>query len=250
MHNFSSTSLRERNHIINEHRKVVLEMRRIEKDIEQLLKVNDPYWKNLEQERNKLYVQIEPLIEKYWNWIAPVVLSRCPFCEQDLLRLFDPVDLNGFWWMDRTQRPRPEPKCCEHFCLLLGALNTNGLPLTETLFECRPGPQAPYVIRRILEMPTMTAVVSSIKMHCGYSVYPIAYFSKIPPKERALTQSWAQKQYNITLKNGRSGWDITDDVYDHGLAFWIGQGKLRWVFEGTMSEPGALADAFPFPSHN
>ncbi len=133
----SSKSLAVRNHIIKEHHNLILEIRQIEKEIEHLLADQSPRWRELEGKRNAKYKQIEPLIDKYWDWVPAVNLSRCPFCEKDLLRLFDPVDLQGFWWMDRTQRDHPEPVACQHFCLLLGAVNLNGLPLRGGLFECR-----------------------------------------------------------------------------------------------------------------
>lgn len=225
-------SLPQRNQIIEEHRAVILEMRRIEREIEKLLRENGSRWKELETERNVLYARIEPLVGKYWDWIQPVKLSRCPFCVSDLLRLFDPVDFNGFWWMDRTQRPKAEPKSCEHFQLLQGAVNLNGRPFLETLFECHPGPGSPFVIPRVLELPTMQAVISSIPMHCGYTAYLIAYFSEVPPPSKSLTQSWARKQYHFRLPDGRAGWDVIEDRYEHDLASWITKGKVKFLTEG------------------
>ena len=124
----SSESITERNRIIDAHHQLIMEIRRLEPEISKLAAVSDPRWRELEDQRSAKVRQIELLIEEYWDWVPAVRLSRCPFClpvrhagQKDLTCLFDPVDLNGFWWMDRTQRPHPEPKCCEHFCLLLGA---------------------------------------------------------------------------------------------------------------------------------
>ena len=232
----------ERNRIIDAHRQLILDIRRLEPEISKLAAASDSRWRELEQKRSALVKEIEPLIEKYWDWVPAVKLSRCPFCQEDLSRLFDPVDLIGFWWMDRTQRSRPEPKCCEHFCLLLGAVNFNGLPPLGGLFECRPGPDMPFVIPRILEMPTMNAVVSCVPMHCGYNAYPIAYFSQVPPKTRSLTQSWAQKEYRFALQDGRSGWDIVDNIYDYNLMPWIKEGKLRLGDSHTPSQDDPFKD--------
>ncbi len=245
--NFPPTeSVVERNRIIDVHRQLILEIRELEPQISKLSAVSDPRWRELEQKRSALVKRIEPLVEKYWDWVPAVKLSRCPFCQVDLSRLFDLVDLTGFWWMDRTQRPRTEPPCCEHFCLLLGAVNFNGVPPCGGLFECRPGPDMPFVIPRILEMPTMTAVVSRVPLQCGYSAYPVVYFSQTPPKTRSLTQSWAQKEYRFMLEDGRCGWDIVDNFYDYDLASWISQGKLVWFHEGTLSAQGAPPEAYPF----
>lgn len=239
----SSESLAQRNRIIDAHRELILEIRELEPEISKLAAVSDSRWRELEQKRSALVRGIEPLIAEYWNLVPAVTLSRCPFCQKDLARLFDPVDLTGFWWMDRTRRPRQEPPCCEHFCLLLGAVNFNGLAPRGGLFECRPGPDMPFVIARILEMPTMTAVVSCVPLQCGYSAYPVVYFSQTPPKIRSLTQSWSQKEYRTTLQDGRSAWDITQEVYDYDLSPWIKQEKVRWFHEGTLNAP---SQAYPF----
>lgn len=241
-----SESLAQRNQIIDTHRQLILEIRKLEPEISKFAAGRDPRWRELEQKRSALVKEIEPLIKEYWSWVPAVQLSRCPFCQEDLMRLFDPVDLTGFWWMDRTWRPRPEPECCPHFCLLLGAVNFNGLPPRGGIFECRPGPDMPFVIPRILEMPTMTAVVSRIPLQCGYSAYPLAYFSRVPPKTRSLTQSWARKEYRFMLEDGRRGWDIVDNFYDYDLTPWLRQGKLGWFHEGTLNAQGAPPEAYPF----
>lgn len=221
-------------------------MRTVEKDIADLLRQKDPAWRKLEEKRNELYGQIEPLIEKYWNQVPTVELSQCPYCQQRLSRLFDPVDLNGFWWMDRTQRPRPEPEHCPHFCLLMGAVNLNNLPPAGGLFECLPGPDAPFVIPRILELPTMEAVVSCFKMHCGYNAYPIAYFAQRPPAQKDLTQSWTKKEFWFTDDKNHQGWDIKKESYQYNFASWIKAGKLRWHSEGRLNHPGDDPQACPF----
>lgn len=237
--------LAHRNHIIDVHRRLISEIRELEPRISALASVRDPRWRELEEERSALVGRIEPLIQEYWDWVPAVPLSRCPFCSKDLTRLFDPVDLRGFWWMDRTQRLRLEPGCCPHFCLLLGAVNVNGLAPRGGIFECRPGPDVPFVIPRILEFPTMQAVVSSVAMHCGYTAYPVAYFAKTPPPARSLSQSWARKEHRFSV-DGRMGWDIIEETYDYDIPVWTGKGKLRWLHEGKISPPGADPASYPF----
>ncbi len=225
----------ERARIIHEHRQVILAMREVELRITALLHKNDPSWRELEKERNALYQKIEPLIKEYWSILPAVELSRCPFCEAKLMRRFDAVDLNGFWWMDRTQRPCDEPQSCPHFCLLTGALNFNGRPVSGGLFECLPGPDVPYVIPRILEFPTMSAVLSGIPMTCGYTAYAVAYFAQQPPAPKTLTHAWARKIFQFKDESGKSGWDIKDEAVDYELAPWIKSGKLLWYADGKLN---------------
>jgi hypothetical protein len=225
----------ERQGIIQSHRQLVLQLRDLEKQIEALLAINDPQWRKLESQRSELRKQIEPLIEAYWQWIPQVELSQCPYCQQGLMLPFDAEDLNGFWWMDRTQRPAAQvPQACEHFRLLLGAVNFNGLKPEATLFESHPGPNKPFVIPRILQMPSMLAVISEIPMDCGYTAYPIAYFSKETPAKGSLTQAWARKEYVFTLDDGSKGWDIKSEQEDFDLKAWGASKKLLIYREGVL----------------
>ncbi len=242
----SSESIARRNRIIEEHRTLVLEIRSIENDIERMLADSDSRWKEREKERIPFLLKVDRLIDKYWDWIPTVSISRCPLCKAELFRPFDPIDLSGFWWMDRTQRPCEEQSPCSHFNLLLGAVNLNKLPPHSGLFESRPGPDVPYVIPRILEMPTMKAVISSISMHCGYSAYPIVYYSEIPPTGGSLTQTWTQPEYHFTLEDGRTGWNIVHDSYDFDLLPWLKAGKVRWIEGNKLNPEKATPEECPY----
>ncbi len=242
----SADLIRRRNEIITEHRELILAMRSIEVDIEHKLSESDPQWKALESERKPLLRRTEKLLDDYWNWIPDVSLSRCPFCGAEMVHCFDPVDLKGFWWMDRTQQPCAEPSSCEHFRLLSGAVNLNGLIPESGPFECRPGPDAPFVIPRILERKGMTAVISISSMKCGYIAYPIAYFSEEQIPGGLLTQSWAQKEYWFTLDDGRTGWNIINDSYDFDLLPWLRNGKVRWMEGDRVNSETAVPEKCPF----
>lgn len=235
----------ERNNIIENHRQLIVQIRTIELQIEEKLRVEDPSWAKLEAERSALHKQIEPLIEQYWQWVPEVAVSVCPICRRELKRRFDPVDLTGFWWMERTRRNAAEPTACEHFVLMMGAVNFNGLKPRGGLFDAYPGPDAPFVVGRILDMEGMVAVVAEIKLQCGYSAYPICYFAKTPPKERSLTQSWLEREYYFNV-DGRSGWDITEEEFDYQLLPWVKKKKLRWVVNGQLNSESWLAPACPY----
>ena len=242
----SAESITRRNSIVREHLTLIREIRGIEDEIERMLSDSDSHWRELENDRHAILKKVERTIDEYWGWIPMISLSRCPFCNAELRHPFDPVDLNGFWWMDRTQRPCEEPETCGHFNLLLGAVNLNGLPPQGGPFECRPGPDVPYVIPRILEMTTMLAVISSIAMHCGYTAYPVAYYSQILPASGSLTQTWAQAEYYFTLENGTTGWNVVFDSYDFDLRPWLQAGKIRWIQGGRLNPEVAKPEACPF----
>ncbi len=225
----SNQAVEERNQIVNEYIQEISDLGDIEDKVDQMIldSDSDSDWQELENDRIVILRKIDEIIDRYWKWIPDIPLSQCPFCNTKLYYPFDPIDLKGFWWMDRTQIGFKKPRSCEHFNLLLGAVNLNNFPPKSGPFESRPGPDVPYVIPRILEMPTMVAVISSIEMHCGYTAYPIAYYSQIPPAAGSLTQTWARKEYYFTLDNGESGWDIVSDSYDFDLLPWLEADKIN-----------------------
>ena len=221
----SDVSVRERKVILDEHRALVNELRDIEARIADCIEKGAD-WEQLEKMRTAKMKFLEPLVQKYWNWIKPVRLSCCPICHQDYFHSFDPVDFQGFWWMERTQRPFKEPSSCAHFRLLSGAVDRRGKSFVQPLFEVFPGPEKPFVIPRILKMPGMAAVITKINMTCGFIAYPIVYFSEYPPKPGTLTQSWAQKEYRFITENSEEKWKIVEDMYDYDLKPWIKKNKL------------------------
>ncbi len=243
---FSQESLRQRERIIGEHGVLVKQLRDIEAVISRMAEEKDPQWRELEKKRSVLQRGLEPLITEYWQWISPVVLSRCPFCDEELRRIFDPVDLRGFWWMERTQRPGKEPANCPHFCLLLGALNFNGIPPRSGPFPCRPGPDMPYIVPRILKRPGMAAVISRKEMNCGYIAYPIAYFCEAPVAGGTMTQGWARREYGFVTEDGRRGWDQKEETWEFRMTSWIEQGKVRWRDDNGFIVDSSSPDDYPF----
>jgi len=167
--------------------------------------------------------RLEAILEEYGKVLPRMILSRSPNNGEPYIRSFDPIDLRGFWWMNRTRRTYEEPPLPYDFKLLLGAVNLNDLPPLTGRHVCRLGPAVPYVVPSILIQSKMIAVISSIKMKCGYTAYPIVYFSNVAPEEGSLTQGWGE-EICYTAK----GWTIKDELWDFDLAKWIQKGKLRW----------------------
>src|SRR5262245_60921179 len=116
---------------------------------------------------------------EYFEDAPRVALSCCPFDGKPLLRSFDPFGLDGLWW--RTGATPEEPPSCRHFCVLLGALDFAGNVPQAGDFEVHPGPGRPFVIPRLLDHPSMLAVISQFRMENGYLAYPIAYFAERRP---------------------------------------------------------------------
>ncbi len=172
------------------------------------------------------------LLKEYYAGLPRLNVSRCPYCGNLLERAIDPWGLDGLWWQSSQSGSYQEPEPCTHFRVLLGAVNLNGHPVLGGRNEARPGPEVPYVIPRILELPTMSAVVAVLPLACAYTAYPIAYFSEVCPGPGALTQPWTKQQYAFQDEDGRPAWTVRTDPWDFDLLLWGLRGKLKWIEAG------------------
>lgn len=166
----------------------------------------------------------------YFSTLPRLPISRCPYSGEPLVRAFDPWDLKGFWWQEGNLEDTPEPDPGPHFRMLSGALGFAGRPAEAGGEEAaHVGPEVPFVIPRILAMPTMVAVVSRITLACGYQAYPIAYFSRQVPLPGTLGMPWRRTAYNWQDGNGQPCFSYPMDPWDFDLERWLQQGKLLWI---------------------
>lgn len=179
--------------------------------------------------------------EEYFDRLPVLVMSCCPYCEQPFLRSFDPFGLDGTWWESDRRRPGPPP--CPHFCVLRGAVRFDDRPVLGPKTEAHTGPEVPYVIPRILDVDTMVAVLGELDVQPGHDVFTIAYFADVRPPVQELTADWPEKTFNYTTALGEPGFVIPVDPWDFELRPWIEKGKLRWCEPGSGNEKLAPADA-------
>ena len=181
-------------------------------------------------ERRRFKALADSLRGEYADRISRVALSRCPFCEQPLVRAFDPHGLDGFWWHAVSPARFMEPAPCEHFAVLQGALNLHGRSPREARIAVEPGPEIPFVIPRLLGLEGMKAVCFSFKMKTGDTAYPIAYFAPRVPPAKELHQPWRKRGYQVVDDDGvPGGWATKLDLWDFDLAPWIQQDRLLWI---------------------
>ena len=195
-------------------------------------------------EIRELYYRV---LAEYVDRLPRVPMSVCPFTGEPFVHSFDPFGVDGpWWWQDREveiEEPVPPPA----FKVLLGALALHGREPSEARDPLIPGPEVPFVVPRLLELPGMVAVVSELPLATGDTAYPIAYFSdaEIPP--RLLHQPWLQQDLWFEVAPGQSGWLIANDVWDFELAPWLASGKLRWVEKGEEPRLAEVAAAAHCP---
>lgn len=171
----------------------------------------------------------------YFDSLPLVYLSRCPFCRATLVGQFDPWGFDGFWWQEREMGLAKPPTACEHFRVLRGAVGPGEVPPVGGEYEAHLGPDVPYVIPAVLELPTMVAVISSFLMENGATAFPIAYFSTESPPPGSLAAPWRKTTYSFRTADGKGAWAVKKDPWDFELEPWIESGRLFWTNQ-TESE--------------
>lgn len=189
------------------------------------------------QERSLLQEEQYQVIGEYADRLPRMVLSRCPHCGEPLHRAFDPFGLDGPWWAADPVCEFEEPAHCEHFRVLLGALSLNGREPVEVAEEVRPGPDVPFVVPAVLELPGMVAVVGRILLATGDTAYPIGYFSTEQTDPALLHQPWCRNFLWFQDDDGNPCWTVSNDKYDFDLETWLRNGRLKWVDLGDPALP-------------
>ena len=175
--------------------------------------------------------KVEELRAAYYAGLPRLVMACCPFDGKPLVRSFDPMRLDGLWWT-RNASPDELPTC-PHFCVLGGAVGYQGLPPLAGEEEILPGPETPFAYPRLLALPGVVAVLSSVPMENGYLAYPIAYFAERRPPGEQLVAGWRRTQHWWDDQLGGSGYRIENDKWDFDLRPWLAQGKVRWTPPGS-----------------
>lgn len=173
-------------------------------------------------------LRTEQTLQAYWDALPRLPISACPYCGAVLRRAFDPWGIDGFFWQEEMSRRTDEPEPCAHFGVLVGAVNLNGLPPHGGMYDAHLGPEVPFVIPRVLSLPGMIAVVSTLSLENGYTTYPIAYFADPLPEPFYLTHPWGRTTMGYRHK-GQSFWTIKNDPWDFELEPWVASRQLRWI---------------------
>jgi hypothetical protein len=172
--------------------------------------------------------------EEYVNAVPIVSLSRCPLTGQVFETSLDIDGLDGMWWAyEYDFRPYVEPM--PTFFAWTGALKPDG-PLPDWSLKAMVGPEAPFVLPRILSHPAVRAVVSSVLVgeHIGF---PILYVAAPTPYDLERVDDWGHSFYVFTRPDGSVGTAhaVEDDKEkDFDLAPWLDRGKLLWIAPGDL----------------
>jgi hypothetical protein len=174
---------------------------------------------------------------EYESGLHKLIVCPCPLCGRLLVRNFDPLGLDGFWWHKRSPAG-PEP--CPHYCVVRYAVYPEEpLPKREGV-RIFLGPQLPHVIPRLLELPTMVAVLSETRADPKLRIYMTTYFAEKRPPESQLCSPWSSNIHSFVDAQGLVGWREENEEIDPVLAPWIQRGRLLWCQPGSDNK--RLAD--------
>jgi hypothetical protein len=171
------------------------------------------------------------LRQEYVEGLPVRALSRCPFTGELLRISIDDAGLDGLWWrFEGASRPKDDVPAT--FFALAGAVHLRG-EVVAAPFLAKPGPEVPYIIPRLLALPSVRAVLSSVAIgqHEGYA---IAYFADPIPTTAPRCNTWGANEYRDADDDG-DGWHSVmedPDDYDFELAPWLADGRLLWIGPG------------------
>ena len=198
------------------------------------LKTTAPHLQKLSVNQSRReYALQRKLLDEYGEALPAVPVSRCPVCGKVLEYPFDAFGLDGMWWnKDGIVPPRrpSEP----HHAVLLGAIDFHGRSPVEAEAngQVLPGPGAPFVVPRLLSLPGMSAVISSLQLPKGDTAFLTAYFSDTPPNPLELHQPWAREMLTAGEDGENPTWGAASDSWDFDLRPWIANRQLKWIEPG------------------
>ena len=182
-----------------------------------------------ERVRNRLRDTYYQLLAEYVDRLPRLLFGRCPFTGEVFERSFDPFGLDGPWWHKTPLVKIVEPPTPPTYKIHLGALNLHGRQPSEASEEVIPGPDAPFVVPRLLRLPGMVAVAMQLDLETSDRAWVITYWSRdqIPPVR--LHQPWLRMDHWFKNDRGRSSWTIANDTWDFDLEPYLADGRLRWI---------------------
>lgn len=171
------------------------------------------------------------LIFEYQDGFPPRPVARCPFTGEVASLAIDTYDIDGLWW-NWGAPLRGDDELPPTTFAYSGALRL-GTPVANAPFVARTGPEAPFVVPRVLEHPAMRAVISQLSVgpHTGY---PIVYFADPLPIDLRRVNHWGASLYFARTSDGFAEHYAPEGVaeYDWDLEPWIDKGKVFWVAPG------------------
>jgi hypothetical protein len=169
------------------------------------------------------------VLREYLDGLPRPAVARCPYTDAVVRHSVHAGGIDGPWW-DYRWPQRPVESLPSTFFAFTGALRLgDALPVVDWLVKT--GPEAPFVVPRLLGVERMRAVLTSFTVG-GWDAWTITYFTDAP---RAVERfnDWGSSRYWLDAQAAE--WDaMTEDAekLDFDLAPWIDRGALLWIAPG------------------
>jgi hypothetical protein len=179
--------------------------------------------------------QMREIWRQYRELLPEVTVARCPHSGEVVRWPIDTFGLNGWFWQYLGSARRAPASLPSTWLAMTGAMRL-AKPVEHTPFVVMPGPEAPFVVPRILESPGVRAVIAEVPVgaHTGWA---ISYFGPTPPGTD-LVNAWGTDDYPVYRDGVRGGWNSVMPVvedYDFELTNWLRSGALLWIAPGDES---------------
>jgi hypothetical protein len=190
----------------------------------------------LRPELDRLNEEIRNAWSEYQTALPILNLSRCPFTGEVWSHSIDPYGLDGFWWNHyKPVRLLHEPLGGRFFAFS-GAVSapTEMRPIP---FLVVPGPDVPFLIDRLMQIPSVTAVISQIQIG-GLDAYPIVYFTSADAGANQPMNDWGTDHYSFRGPQGHyeeGQFFDAEDEYRYNITPWVEQKRLQWIEPGDAS---------------
>jgi len=183
---------------------------------------------------------LDELVESYKHGLVNKPVSRCPFTGKILSTSVDTEGIDGLWW--NSDNPiRLDVDAPKTFFAYDGAMKLNDT-LESTLFPILPGPDAPFVLPRLLSYDQVKAVISQVNVgeHIGYLM---TYFCEPFLIYEPRINDWGTQRYwepnplagDFTTPGKWISLDPQKSELDFDLTYWMEKGKLFWIKPGDES---------------
>jgi hypothetical protein len=184
-------------------------------------------------------------LAEYGDRLPRVPMGRCPFTGEPLLRSIDPWGVDGYWWHVSCVAPVEEPRAPAAFKVLLGALTLGRAAPVEAKEPVKPGPEVPFVVPALLDLPGMQAVIAKVPLPSGDVAWPVSYWSEQEIDPKRLHQPWLRDMWWFPGPSGDAAWSIANDRWDFELVKWARSGKLSWV-DLAAADPPLVREGLEF----
>lgn len=207
-----------------------------------------------QDERRALDKKGDAIIDEYVNRLPQVAIGRCPFQGEVTLKRMDVFGLDGKWWY--IGGPDIPAQACIHFVTFLGALNLNNNPpdgcSPRAIHEIDAGPDVPFVVPRLLQVPGMALVISTRNFFDDkFTAYFMTYYNQKPVPGMQSHQSWLRSTYSFKGPAGQPNWFSQNDIWDFDFDKWRKQpDKVFWVAPGDANMTLKLGTDQDFPYGN